>query len=95
MYPTEVGKFVRELYKGYALYERTFSITAFNIFATTMIGKLIIPKFVPKNSYDQDAGKEYLEDVIIDDVLHIGTKWHNLSPYEVLANKVKQKYNIN
>ena len=66
------------------------SICAFNIFATTMIGKVII-EFVPEITYDVDMGKEYIEDVICGDVLHIGHKWHNLSSFETLNEKMKDK----
>ena len=71
-----------------------FSITAFNIFATTMIGKLIIAKYKPENNYDDDIGKEYIEDLIIGDLVHIGHKWHNLSTIDKLALKIKRKYNL-
>ena len=71
-----------------------FSITAFNIFATTMIGKLIIAKYKPENNYDDDIGKEYIEDLIIGDLIHIGHKWHNLSTIDKLALKIKVRYNL-
>lgn len=66
------------------------SIVAFNIFATTMIGKVLI-EFTPAVTYDSDMGKEYLEDVICGDVLHIGHKWHNLSNFETLNGKMLKK----
>lgn len=66
------------------------SIVAFNIFATTMIGKLYIFKFDLENPYDDDKGKEYIEDIIAGDLDHIGRKWHNLSGIEDLALKVMQ-----
>ena len=68
------------------------SIVAFNIFATTMIGKLYILNHELKNPYDKDMGKEYIEDIIAGDLNHIGEKWHNLSPIENLAQKVKETY---
>lgn len=68
------------------------SILAFNIFATTMIGKVIID-YIPDITYDIDMGKEYIEDVIADDVLHIGSKWHNLSNTETLNAKMLAKLN--
>ena len=64
------------------------SIVAFNIFATTMIGKLIIDTSVLKNPYDIDTGKEYVEDLIHGDPSFIGQKWHNLSTYEDLSAKM-------
>ena len=66
------------------------SILAFNIFATTMIGKVIVD-FTPAVTYDSDMGKEYIEDIIADDVIHIGDKWHNLSNVETLNEKMKRK----
>ena len=66
------------------------AIVAFNIFATTMIGKVII-NIELEVTYDKDMGKEYIEDVIAGDVLHIGHKWHNLSTIEELNKRMKQK----
>ena len=66
-------------------------IVAFNIFAATMIGKILILNYQPDVTYDNDMGKEYLEDVIAGDVIHIGTKWHKLSPIERLNEKMKRK----
>ena len=68
-------------------------ICVFNVFATAMIGKVII-EYMPENMYDADAGKEYIEDVIADDVIHIGTKWHNLSNIETLSSKMKRKLEL-
>ena len=68
------------------------SIVAFNIFATTMIGKLYIFKFALEKSYDEDMGKEYIEDVISGDLDHIGAKWHNLPHVEDIALKLKRTY---
>ena len=64
------------------------SIVAFNIFATTMIGKLIIDSSILEKSYDIDAGKEYVEDLIQGDPSFIGHKWHKLSTYESLSAKM-------
>lgn len=64
------------------------SINAFNIFATTMIGKLYIFNFQLEHPYDEDMGKEYIEDIIAGDLDHIGRKWHNLSGVEDLALQV-------
>ena len=68
------------------------SIVAFNIFATTLIGKLYVLGVELKNPYDKDMGKEYIEDIIAGDMNHIGAKWHNLSPIEKLAQKIKSAY---
>ena len=64
------------------------SIVAFNIFATTMIGKLIISPDVLEKPYDIDTGKEYVEDLIQGDASFIGHKWHKLSTYEDLSAKM-------
>lgn len=66
------------------------SIIAFNIFAATMIGKIII-QFTPEKTYDIDMGKEYIEDVIGQNLLHLGHKWHNLSTVAELNDKMKAK----
>lgn len=68
------------------------SIVAFNIFATTMIGKVIIPTGTIENNYDEDLGKEYVEDLIMNDPVFIGHKWHNLSDYETLYLKLTNKF---
>ena len=67
------------------------SIIAFNIFATTMIGKVII-QFTPEVTYDTDMGKEYIEDVIGMNLLHIGHKWHNLSTVTELDAKIRDRF---
>lgn len=66
------------------------AIVAFNIFATTMIGKIFI-NIELEVTYDKDMGKEYIEDIIAGDVIHIGHKWHNLSSIEELNMKMKQR----
>lgn len=68
------------------------TIVAFNIFATTMIGKLYVLNHELKHPYDKDLGKEYIEDIIAGDMNHIGEKWHNLSSVDKLAQKIKQAY---
>ena len=68
------------------------AIVAFNIFATTMIGKVIITSGTIQNNYDEDLGKEYVEDLIQDDPGFIGHKWHNLSDIETLYIKLKAKF---
>ena len=70
------------------------SIVSFNIFATTMIGKLYILNFKLDNPYDDDLGKEYVEDVIAKNLLFLGQKWHNLSSIEDLCMKIKRRYNV-
>lgn len=69
-------------------------IVSFNIFATTMIGKLIIPDYTPAKTYDEDMGKEYIEDIISGDPIFIGEKWHHLSPIETIAERLRLKYQV-
>ena len=68
------------------------AIVSFNIFATTMIGKVIIQPGTIENNYDEDLGKEYVEDLIMDDPSFIGRKWHNLSDFETLYVKLNNRY---
>ena len=68
------------------------SIVAFNIFATTMIGKVIIASGTIQNNYDEDLGKEYVEDLIQNDPVFMGHKWHNLSDFETLYIKLNNKF---
>ena len=68
------------------------SIVAFNIFATTMIGKLYIFKFALEKSDDEDMGKEYIEEIISGDLDHIGAKWHNLPHVEDIALRLRRVY---
>lgn len=70
------------------------SIVAFNIFATSLIGKVYIFHVDLPDPYDEDLGKEYIEDLIAGDLSFIGTKWHNLSTYDELSNRIKEKYNL-
>ena len=70
------------------------SIIAFNIFATTMIGKVIITTVELEHPYDEDLGKEYIEDLIQNDPEFIGHKWHKLSDYETLILRLQEKFNV-
>lgn len=64
------------------------SICSFNIFAESMIGKLFIVGGDDLKAYDDDAGKEYMEDVLSKDINHLGTKWYGLPNYEDLTNEI-------
>lgn len=64
------------------------SICSFNIFATTMIGKLFIEDGDKLKTYDDDAGKEFVEDLISVNVTHMGTKWFGLPSFEQLDREV-------
>lgn len=60
------------------------SICSFNIFAPTMIGKLFIIGGDELKNYDEDAGKEFVEDLVAKDTLFLGTKWFELPSFEEL-----------
>lgn len=64
------------------------SICSFNIFAATMIGKLFIEDGEKLKTYDEDAGKEFVEDMIAKNVIFLGTKWFDLPTYEDLTYEV-------
>ena len=68
------------------------AIVSFNIFATTMIGKVIIPPGTITNNYDDDLGKEYVDDLIQNDPCFIGHKWHNLSSFDTLYVKLNKRF---
>ena len=60
------------------------SICAFNIFATSMIGKLYIENGESHTRYDKDPGKEFCEDMISQNILWLGEKWFGLPSLEEL-----------
>ena len=60
------------------------SICAFNIFATSMIGKLYIENGENYTRYDKDPGKEFCEDMISQNILWLGEKWFGLPSLEEL-----------
>ena len=64
------------------------SICSFNIFAATMIGKLFIIDGDKLKRYDDDAGKEFVEDLIAKNTLFLGEKWFNLPSYETISAEV-------
>lgn len=64
------------------------AICSFNIFASCMIGKLFIEDGDKLKRYDEDAGKEFVEDLIAKNVLFLGEKWFGMPPYEVVADEV-------
>lgn len=70
------------------------SIASFNIFADTMIGKLFIVGGDECKNYDEDAGKEFVEDMICGDILFTGTKWFNLPEYEELDEEIRRELGI-
>lgn len=66
-------------------------IIVFNIFKTTMIGKLIIEGVEHLLSYDEDAGKEFVEDVIAGDAIHIGHKWFGLPDGDEMTRLINEE----
>lgn len=69
-----------------AMYPNT--ICCFNIFATTMIGKLYIEDGEKYLNYDEDPGKEFVEDMIAQIPLFLGHKWFGLPCYMELDRMV-------
>lgn len=67
-------------------------IVVFNIFKTTMIGKLIIENVESKLSYDEDAGKEFVEDMIAGDAIHTGHKWFNLPDADEMTRLINEQF---
>lgn len=65
------------------------SICSFNIFAATMIGKLFIEDGDKYKTYDEDAGKEFVEDLIAKDMNFMGHKWFGLPTYEDLTRELE------
>lgn len=67
------------------------SITSFNIFAACMVGKLYIDgTFTP--TYDEDAGKEFVEDMISNQLDHMGEKYFNLPNFEQINKMIEEKF---
>lgn len=66
------------------------SICSFNIFAECMIGKLFIIDGDNLKTYDEDAGKEYVEDLVAGDTLFLGSKWYNLPTFEDLVDTIME-----
>lgn len=64
------------------------SICSFNIFAATMIGKLFIEDGDKIKRYDDDAGKEFVEDMIAKNTSFLGEKWFGLPKFEELDRLV-------
>lgn len=71
------------------------AIVAWNIFAETMIGKLIIKEEEGHElkAYDVDAGKEFVEDIITENNLFTGHKWFGLPSFddlnEIITDELK------
>ena len=67
------------------------SICSFNIFAATMIGKLFIEGGDNIKRYAEDAGKEYVEDLIAKDTNFLGNKWYGLPDFLTLFSMVTKE----
>lgn len=70
------------------------AIVVFNIFKTTMIGKLIIENVDHLLSYDEDAGKEFVEDMIAQDAVHTCHKWLGLPDTLEMTELINQELKI-
>ena len=75
-----------------AMYPR--SIVTFNIFASTMIGKLHIEHGEKYMRYDIDPGKEFIEDIITDSTIYTANKWFNLPNFDTLNRIISNKLEI-
>lgn len=84
-------------------------IIAFNISPHTMIGKLLITKLpyeIEKNmtyrnlrkdkveNIKFDAGKDFVDNVLSDDILSLGEKWFNLPSVQEMAELVEKEFKI-
>lgn len=76
------------------------AICAFNIFAESMIGKLIILNCQDKVTYTEkdedgnvDGGKEFVEDITSECPLFTGEKWFDLPSFEDLNTEVQRRLN--
>lgn len=70
------------------------SILSFNIFAEAMIGKLFIDNGQEFLNYDDDPGKEFVEDLIVNDVLFMGNKWFGLPDFNELNQIVADRLGV-
>lgn len=70
------------------------AMMAFNIFKTTMIGKLIINNVEHILSYDEDAGKEFVEDMIAESPVHTCHKWFGLPDYYDMGEMISKELGI-
>ena len=70
------------------------SICSFNIFAASMIGKLIIKGCENNLTYSDDAGKEFVEDITSDLPLFTGSKWFDLPTFEELNDEVCRRLKL-
>lgn len=66
-------------------------ICVFNIFAETMIGKLLIDSCESVLTYAEDGGKEFVEDISSGDMSFIGEKWFNLPSFESLNDEIQRR----
>ena len=70
------------------------SICSFNIFAESMIGKLIIVNCESILTYSDDGGKEYVEDITSDLPLFTGQKWFGLPSFSEIVSEVERRLSI-
>ena len=77
-------------------------IIALNISAETMVGKLVINDFVPLNRYNEgeyiegkyDAGKDFMESMLVGNIPMMGKTWFNLPSYEKIVDLAKAKLGV-
>lgn len=76
-------------------------IITFNVAPNTMIGKLIIGGDIQeayKNASDdgkvEDAGKDFVDNMLVGNVANMGTKWFNLPNIMELKEMIKKRFNI-
>ncbi|MCM1220473.1 MAG: hypothetical protein NC548_38905 [Lachnospiraceae bacterium] len=66
----------------------------FNIFAVCMIGKLMIENDERFKRYDKDGGKEFIEDLIAENVHHLGQKWLGLPSFTALNDMIMKRLKV-
>jgi hypothetical protein len=71
------------------------AMCSFNIFAACMIGKLIIENCQGILNYDEDAGKEFVEDIIAQTPMFTGPKWFNLPKFMETVELINKKLGYN
>lgn len=76
-------------------------IIAFNIAPNCMVGKLIIGGDIQKAynnaSLDgkiEDAGKDFVDNLLVNNVASMGSKWFGLPGMEELNTKLREKFNM-
>lgn len=68
------------------------TMDSFNEFTTCLLGKILIRQCdIDKTDfYEEDIGKEYMEDVIADNEIFMGEKWFGLPTFEEMDNQLQE-----